>query len=622
MGYYNPDLVGDNPAYAVENDTYVIYQTNQQIIFDGPVFLNSISIQQVSTVNVPLFQGTDWSYAASDIDVTETAKMKTYDPAFSAVLVDSITINRPITGQITISLNYQKLYPVTYKSAVFDNQRVDFTPDLVVDILNRISNVELLTGRVPNNFANSNITPKFFQVDLTGTSPDNLVTNEVYNVNVLQKNNIICPVNGSFYKDSVQITLNDGNNTPLTKDVDYQIFGLDVAKTKTTDNTSGVYNFIVITRAYVGEVFLNCQVYGGVVTLSDMISMYEMVQNIDTYLNNTSFVTTTSVSNTPVLQNVLTRMGALEDKMRALINSGNPTYGDVTGNGTTMVYKFQSTDNSFHWWDIASLYKVDGSSQVITADRMCFRMQLSNSKIMADIFATVDLNLSNTSFTVDSIAVSQDIQTAPVIMPEFRIVYNNSVGTPTGVTLQIGLSLPSLTETIAIEDRSGVQSCWKLLPASSAAVLPQDTTIMLPDGVSVWDTTNQDSVSIAHMMPNRSGYVAWTGSESLQALSSVSTLTSLLPQSFLIADIDSILLKFLTGNGSPVELSIPVSKATSSPGTVMVGSGYIPSASPGGSPILITTAISIVNNQVNLTVSPEPTASNLAMILTKVMVSF
>ena len=616
--YYLPDASGTDPDNSITNDTFVIFSPNQRIEFKTTVFFTGLQVVQIGTTNLPLIYGTDWTYGPEDIDIYETAKMKTADGTFSAILLKSIQILKSYAGvQYTISCNYQQLYPVISQSAVYDDTRIQFTPELLVNMLNDIASLKLLTRPVSSVAAVTDATAAFLEVDLTGTSPANLITGEIQTVDVLNGKNFIFPANGSFYKNSVIIT-EANSSVPLTFGTDYQIFGMDVAKTKTTNSVSEVDNFIVMTKSYIGNINLTYQAYGGTVTVADVQALAESVQSVTSYLNNFQFVTAQTLAENAVVKNIVYRLGSMEDRLRILLNNGTPTYADASGvGGVGTAMKIRSTDTNLHWWTIAQLYKVNGSNEVTIADRMHFRMQFATLHLSADVYVNVDLNLPN-PFVLDSVSVNQDVQFTPfgaagpnmVVAPQFRILYNNEIGSSSGVLLQVGLPLPTLAETIGLQDVSGSESCWLLLQSPSTAISPQDNTITLPDGTP-WDSANPSSLSYTKMLPNKTGYLAWFSSINIVDLVTGSPLTTTVPVGFRIQDVRTVQLNFTAPGGNyPIEVPVALNTDGSLTGVIL-----LPSAIPGGSPTSLE--VKIVAGE--LVINAEINVSNNNLVLTQVI---
>jgi hypothetical protein len=272
MSYSTPDLTGINPNYAVPSDLYVIFTNSQRIDFDVPIYLNSLVIK---VGGVPLVQGTDWSVAVQDY--TAMSRMMLLDTTFNQVLVRSIQLTA--TGQTLpyqIACSYQQLY-----------------------------------GKPSSVAAVTQTAPKLLPLDPNKTLPGNVVT-ESYAVNTFANQNLIIPACGAFFADSITLTLQTNPVIPLTAGTDYSVVGLDKVKTKTTTNTSGVYNAILLTRPLAGNVTVTYHAYGGAATLGDLTALYQAISNVTTYLAANSFLTPDTLGTNVVIAGIISRLVALE----------------------------------------------------------------------------------------------------------------------------------------------------------------------------------------------------------------------------------------------------------------------------------------------------------------------
>ncbi len=598
--FFVPDLTGTSPDYLVNNDVYTVFTTAQRISFNKPIFLSSIKINRIGNVNTLLVQNTDWQVTpATDIDYTATARILNYDASFTATLVNALEIISTAAPPYQIAISYQQLYPVDANIALAEGGAVELTPNLIANILQRVATLESEQAASANTNATTIASPKLLPLDVNETITGNVVT-EVQTVNVFQNQNVIRPVCGAFFPDSL-VLIQAGATTPMVVNTDYVVFGADIAKIKTTSKTCGVYNFILVLKQYAGNITVQYHAYGGDVTLYDMNAVYQQLVNVNNFLNAAQYLTPSQLGTSAPFLSLLNRVTTLETEMRNLLNS-TPTYGDASS-GTAVVLKIRSTDNAFHWWSIASLYLVAGSTVVTTADRMHFRMDLQTAHLSADVFVNVDLALPN-PFQIDTISVNQNLEytpftsygVAPVCMPQFRILYNSASNGISGIVLQIGMVLTSLAETIGIQDLSGSESCWLLGIPPSSAVSPQDGMVPLPNSTYIWDPTNQGSVALNHMMPNKTGYLLWGGAQALSGLTANSAfaLVALVPPTILIADIKKLRLQLTTSadTTSVVTLDVPVMVYTD--GTKTSGSGYIINTPDDNLPIGIS--VHVTNN--------------------------
>lgn len=551
--YLYPDLTGLDPECHIVGESWTLYRTGQKITFSVPVYEDGLLLVIGGLVQDVLVKGVDWTITDDDIDDNAMAMVLTQDPTFTKRLLRSITILKTVSiaAPLAVSLTYHRLYPTVFNAAVADNQLVEVTPELVLELIARVTALQQAQAGVADTTGLSVAQPRLLALDANKENANNAIVGEDHTVNTFDRRNIIRPVQGAFFGDSIRVDIPVQQRT-LVRDVDYILVEADIAKTKTSNNRSGVYTAIQLTTAYAGTVRISYHAYGGVVSINDATTMNSKVDNVIDFLQTTDFLTPAGIGNIPLLRAMLARLTTLEDNMRLLVGGG---YSDVT-TGSAYLRRFRANDAQHHWWSIAQLYRVDGTQTIVTADRMRFRLQCGELGLMADVAVTVDLTAA-VPLRVEACNVLQDLGytpygvavPTPVVMPQFRVVWVHDVGVTSGAYLQIGMPLPSLADTVAIEDLSGQQSCWRLLPGDNAPILPSDNAFTLPDGTSQWDSASPTAKSVTQMMPNGTGYLAWAGSKPLSdftdtGVGSVS-LTHLLPATFRIEDVTSVMLDIM-----------------------------------------------------------------------------
>ena len=225
--------------------------------------------------------------------------------------------------------------------------------------------------------------------------------------------------------------------------------------------------------------------------------------------------------------------------MRILSKQGRPNYGDATSGNTLVLAIDAVTPRELHWWNIAELYKVSGqntNSEVHVSGTMKINVEMLYKKIA--FTAYISVNLDNYSVDengnpykiCDALKVTCPISQSPLgyepfknytglndfSRPQFRIIWNNKDGELSGIYLQMGMRFNDVKyETIAIEDISGLESCWKLLSSPAGVVGPQDDLITLPSGSHIWSTDNIYSNSESYLVPLLDGSIIWNGSVAL-----------------------------------------------------------------------------------------------------------
>lgn len=284
MLYSTPDLTGTSLACSVTNDTYTIFTSPQLVDFHQPIYLTSLVIK---VGNSTLVQGTDWTVAVEDY--TAMSQAMNLDTQFNQVLIRSINIistsqQRPFQ----IICDYQTLYP-------------------------NATNVNALTSDAP----------RLLPIDENESNTGNVVT-DVFTVNTFLKQNLIRPASGSFFADSVTLTIPTNPVTTLVLGIDYLIIGCNIMKTKATSNTSGVYDGILLTRPYAGSVSVTYHAFGGDATLGDLSALNDTINNIIEYLTNNTFLTPNTLGTNPVIASIIARLQAIELLMNTSSGGTDP----------------------------------------------------------------------------------------------------------------------------------------------------------------------------------------------------------------------------------------------------------------------------------------------------------
>ena len=521
------DLSGSLDSYKETGRVFKIFKYGQSIDFETAVFKESLQVYLISGGLTTLLEE-DVDYRIPDTFVTscdnDTSRAKIMDPEFSKELISGIQMIRGVeqNDTYTVSVSFQRLYPNQVRMAYFQNEPLNVTPELMMDIVNSIEKLHVLTSGVSNVGALTETGSIVLELDTDKTNPNNFITEEEHVLDVSKGKYIIHPKGGSFYADSIAVT-HKGTGMKLVKDKDYFILGMNEAKTKATSHTSPVYDFILVATTIVGTVSIDYHAFGGEPTIDNYRELAANYNNIIQFLNNNKSVTEETLGSTPVLTSLFERIASLEENMRRL--QGTPAYGDMTS-GKCILMKLFSDKPGLHWYTIASLYAADGSDmKPCGADTFMFRLQSQISHFQFTAAVSVDIaNREGDCLNVNVISENYPRGYTPfteygsidrIIRPQLRVVWNESSNL-TGAYLQLGFTLTNmLEETISIEDMSGHESCWKLVPEVAAAVTPSDSDFVLPNGVSIWSDTLDTSKQESMLMPFRKGHLAWAGSQSM-----------------------------------------------------------------------------------------------------------
>lgn len=556
MDYQTPDLTASLPNYKQPDKLYKILPSDTgkiTIEFGRAVFLETITVTQIGSPNVPLVQGVDWTIGSRD--ATTEASIQATDSTFTKILVTSVTINTRSVA-FTVSIGYQCLYPVTLGNVLINDTYVELTPALILDIQNRLSAMEsLVTLDETDTLADTEALPVLLSEDLEGLNDDNYVKNEIHAVNTYSNKRVIRPVCGGFYTNGL-ILARKSNGVQLVKDVDYIVYDCDRGRTSITSNTSGVHRLIRIVADLQDQISVSYRAFGGEVTYNDMKALNSTVSAIYAYLKEKVFLTTESLGQIPSYLEMQQRIVSLEDDVRQL-QAETPTYGDSSFY-VAKSHRLKTTNTNLNWYTIAKLYTVAGTTTPVVADRMHFRMSLVNSGIMADVFAGFNLTNSDNPFTLDVVGVNMAKGYVPmtnyaglsnIVRPQFRVIYNNTVGTGSGVFLQIGLALPTMEETLGLENLSGKESCWIFTEPGATNTAPANTAVTLPNNSYIWDSANPDSKQFVKQMSRPEGWLVYGGSLPVAGMVNVAdfSITTILGTVFDLKSIKKIRMEFYDG---------------------------------------------------------------------------
>lgn len=535
------DLTGTDERFKVEDHRINIFPVAGYkfvVNLSRPTYEHTIKIYNTATLPyIELNKGIDWIIDSTDIDYNAMGKARLADVNFSFTLVKSVTIIIHPDPYVNISLSYNTLEMsyIDYNALGLDN--VELTPELIYELSRDIAYLRDSKNPIEDLLSESIGTSPVMNIDLTGTASSNLIQGEVHTLNAQIGKVFIKPIGGSFYANSVIIRLSS-TNTLLVRNVDYRIISCNVNKTSMSSNTSGVYDIIHVTSGVIGDVTIQYQAFGGEATQQDINNIFRSVINVVQYINNASFLTPDTIGGTSVFLKLLQRLSNLEETVRILSTNGTPTYADST-NGKAYLHRFTSPDSvNKHWYTIAKLRNVAGSGTVYTKSSCRYKIFCSNAGLMFEVMISADIDNVINPLTMKVLNSNDKANYIPYnnysnidlqINPEFRLIWNEELDVRSGAYLQIGFNLKHIgLETVAIEDLSGVESCWIMIQPPATAVNPSDDTITLPDGSSIWSSVSAASKkAIVSYTPER-GYLAWAGSLNLTDVDGTSTNISII----------------------------------------------------------------------------------------------
>lgn len=530
---YTPDPTGADPDYALSPPIIeTFYRTGQVVDFGTPLFADTLSIVVIGVGGQTLKLGSDYTIDPSNYDDTAMSKALNVDSTFNRTLIKSITVARA-TGllpvQVQISGQQYFLTDPNYPVTAADGAP-NFTPDMLDSILNQLASLSENQATITDQTAVTLATPTLLDYDINGVNDKNALTGENHEVNTYQGKNYIRPVNGAFFRDSVAVFNGDQELTP---GVDFTVASCDLALTAASTNKSGVYNLIHVIADISDTLSVNAHYVGGTATVAALGALYTGQTSIVQYLTGSKFLTENSLKTSGTIQTILRSLNSLNtglNTMRQL--TANPSYGDST-NSTAVVKAIRATDYNLHWYTVASLYQIENNpSTVIKADRMKLRVRLDGAKYQCDLDVSVDLDNTRNPVTITASNVIWDagmtlygpISTIAPMVPMARVISRKTTGGVSGALLQVGFVLAGLTDRLALEDYSGVESAWILdrTTGNGSAILPSDQNVTLPDG-SVWSASDTLCVQNVQTLQARDGLFLYGGTTQFSSFDSSAT---------------------------------------------------------------------------------------------------
>ena len=569
-----PDPTGTNPLYLQANIPWFVYENGMKILFENSaIYADSLIIALTDGTGRQLARNTDWEVRSDDIDQAAMARAKLEDRSFAKTLVKSVTIISNLSLNQVVAMTFQQYWDTVPGRSYDDGTPFEVTPDLIKDHDRSIAAIRQQIARVTSPVVPNLTVPKLLPFDINGQRPGNKIVDEIVSVNTVAGGKVIRVSQGAFFKDSLVLKYNGNTLSPTT---DYTAV-MPSSLLKFTTNVSGIFNYILLSGSFAGDISVSYHAVGGDVQISDIEAIYQQSIAVQTFLNEGIFVTADSLSGTVPFQAMHARILSLEEDMRRLL-TGTPTYGDQSA-GAAVTRPVSTPDADLHWFSIAKLYQVQGSTDIIRSDQFKGRVYLPGSKI--SVAFTLDFNMDQprnaASFTTDSIVFDPtyelfgDLDVAAPQYPLVRVVWNEAAEAFSGAIIQIGVPLPTLADMMVVENFSSAESCW-ILDRSNEFVtgqtvnpsIPQDSGFLLPDDVSLWADGGNVSKQRQFVPEYKKGYLVYSGSQNtLQSLTTVASTTALfnlsIPEYFPIDTIRELVITLVTNDSQSVyDLVVPM----------------------------------------------------------------
>lgn len=631
MMYSTPDLSGIDTNFAATGIVRAFVETGGKIPFDVPIFATTLKIVPFNNTTTQLVEGVDYTIEDDDYDTAALSRAVAMDLSFDKKIIKSVTVASPaIAMPFKVICSYQCLFSNTTLSPDVADQGITvLSPSSFSALLSDVTYIRGAITQIGNNSSDTTDVPTLLEIDPNCENSDNVITGEVHKVDTFNNKRIIRPVNGSFFVNS-ELALYDASGNLLKIGVDYSPAISNFEKIATSTSAYDICEIIELITDRAEAVSLTYHGYGGAPTIDDMKILLSNIKGIQDFLASNTFLTEYGLTGSQTIQFINKRVAALESNMRILTN--DPQYGDATA-GTAAARALRSSDTYFHWWNVATLFKSANSSTVYTKGSGLYHIELSNLGFSCDLAVAVNLDATRNPVSIDAHNVNFDPgfdtvsdSLSNVLPPviKARVVWNTLNGSVSGAILQIGLTLPNLSEVMGIQDIGTSESPWIMLTGATADdANPKDTGITLPDGLSVWSdplTTQQSSTTTGtsseaiQTLQVPTGYLAYNGNSVVfsqfdETVSAPMQITTTLPYYYTVTD--ATFLRFVISGSDSLDFDIEVPVKPNADGTAR-GRSVVPvslSGDYGVLSVILTPGDASTRSKPTLTVKLYGTAS-------------
>ena len=340
--------------------------------------------------------------------------------------------------------------------------------------------------------------------DLTGMLLANRVYNEQHEVNVPGNKLFIRPGAGSFYTHDL-IIVNPSTGNSLIRGVDYEIVGINRPKTRVTEHTSAVYEYIKLLQPYVGILNVSYRAFGGEVSVKDINAIKDVIADLVRMMADGLFLTADTLPySLPIIQ-ILERLATLEDHVHHYVTAHHRYVADSTGK---------------HWFTIAELHLDDWTPDVITAAQIQLALKSPSRRWAYEAMISVNLTREHERARVNVISsldkhnhfsIGEYTNIDERNIPEIRIVWNDDAGDLSGGQIQIGMHMEAgQHELLSVYDKSGNGSDIVVRPNIAGTDIVYDDSIRLPDN-SLWVSTDTIAEEARALICPEEGYLIWGG---------------------------------------------------------------------------------------------------------------
>ena len=504
------DLVGDNPRFLEEDVRFRIYKSSQVLHFNEPVHSDSIEVvwwhdDDNSTSEV--VRGVEWAVAPDGHDEDAMSEALLMDHNFAGTLVNSIIILTPIPSDRTYIIRYQKFMLSAMEEGYYSNDGPQPTSGLLREMIEDIDFLKNIKNPLHNITSEVAEMIRVLEEDITGDLAANIITDELHDVNVPAGQMVLRLAAGAFYEHDLVLRL-VSTGVILTRGVDYEVIGLNRPKTKVAQHPSGVYDYIMLTKPFVGQIKVESyRAFGGEVTPKDINSIKDVLADVVRMISEGIFLTEQTLPFTPQVMDMMRRLGIVEDAVMHY-NQAN--------------HRIVATSSGRHWYTIADLYTDAWSNNILTASHIHIGLKSTTQGWVYETHLSVNLKRIYEKMRVDVVssvnrentfALSKYEDVGNELIPMLRMLWNQdpATGEMSGAVLQVGMVMvENRVETLSVYDKSGTATDIHVKANIAGTDAVQDDNVLLPNGCT-WVAGEEKSLESLTPLCPEEGYLVWGG---------------------------------------------------------------------------------------------------------------
>lgn len=440
MSLLNLNTDTTNLVYLITDRTVAIARENQVVTLPRAVHKSTLVITQLN--------GETWDTLVLDTDYSVTLD----DDAQSLALLEDDEYSDEMVRLITLVAgpDGEAFYQIRISGVTLEPDPFSSSGVLSEHIGDLISPIRCL------------------EVDLDGgqVHDDNHIINEHWWVSTPNGKQLILPACGPFYAHDVVIV--NQNGVTLTEGEHYHLSGVNHLRTTLTHHPNAVYDVIVITIGYTGDLYVSYRAFGGDYTREDGYQTKAALETLRRFFENDQAVTANNLPYQPIIEDMTGVIGTMSQQLASLWTGG---YGGVWSTRPITVL-----DDDPHWYTFATL-TTDRSGTSVTSGSGMFRVAaLDGAKFDCWFHLDVDLARTNRELLVTPLSCHNLATFDPVdgnflglssqTVPLLRLVWRVDDLTE-GCFIQIKLAMTEVTEfgnikELMIENRSAATSNWRI----------------------------------------------------------------------------------------------------------------------------------------------------------------